>query len=209
MYERIVIIGSPGAGKSTLAQKLHVFLDIKVFHLDRYFWLPGWKERPITERIAIQQALVQEKRWIIEGTYLDSSDARLNAADTIIFLDMPVWLCMWQSIKRFIQYRNKQRADLAEGCREKLHWPYILKIFAFPFRGRRMLFAKIGNRRERDVNNPEKEAFHYVRLHSREEVECFLRELPALLQEQRAYAGQMPVQASTPLEAAGLVLTTA
>ena len=44
--EKIVIIGSPGAGKSTFARKLGSILKIKVVHLDRVFWQPGWKEKP-------------------------------------------------------------------------------------------------------------------------------------------------------------------
>ncbi len=208
MYERIVIFGSPGAGKTTLAQKLGDILDIKVFHLDCYFWLPGWKEKPIKERIAIQQAFVQEKRWIIEGTYLNSSDIRLNAADTIIFLDISVWLCLWHSIKRRFEYRNKLRADLAEGCHEKLRLSYILKVLVFPLKGRQLFFAKIRNLRKRYANKPEKEAFHYFQLHSKEEVEGFLRVLPAFLQKQRAYVEQMPVQESSPVEEANLVACT-
>jgi adenylate kinase family enzyme len=75
MYERIVIIGSAGAGKSTLAQKLGSVLNIEVIHLDRYFWQPKWKEKPRDTRIEILQELVQEERWIIEGTYLSPQTA--------------------------------------------------------------------------------------------------------------------------------------
>ena len=67
---RVVIIGSPGAGKSTLARKLDSILNINVIHLDRVFWEPGWKEKPRETRIDILQKIVQEKQWIIEGTYL-------------------------------------------------------------------------------------------------------------------------------------------
>ena len=70
---RIVIIGSPGSGKSTLARKLGRKLQIQVVHLDRIFWQPGWKEKPRNRRIEILQERIREKKWIIEGTYLDSS----------------------------------------------------------------------------------------------------------------------------------------
>ena len=85
--DRIVIIGSPGAGKSTLARKLGLILQINVVHLDRVFWGPGWKEKPRDTRIDILENIVQKQQWIIEGTYLGSSEPRLKAADTIIFLD--------------------------------------------------------------------------------------------------------------------------
>jgi adenylate kinase family enzyme len=53
--EKIVIIGSPGAGKSTLTRKLVRKLHIKAVHLDRKFWQPGWKEKPRDTRIDILQ----------------------------------------------------------------------------------------------------------------------------------------------------------
>jgi adenylate kinase family enzyme len=186
MYEKIVIIGSPGAGKTTLAQRLHAILDIEVIHLDLHFWLPGWKEKPIEDRIEIQRRLVLNERWIMEGTYLDSSDVRLNAADTIIFLDMPWFLCLWRVFKRRVEYRNKQRPDLPEGCREKLHLPYILKVLAFPWRGRRLFFAKVKDLRERDASDPKKKKTLIVRLHSIEKADDFLREVSAKLQKWHA-----------------------
>lgn len=139
---KVVIIGSAGAGKSTLARQLSNSLNIEVLHLDRFFWGPGWKEKSLEERIAIQHELMQRDRWIIEGTYLSSSDERLKAADTIIFLDIPVPTCLWRVIKRRVQDHNKTRPDLPEGCTEKLHWTYLLKVLVFPLRGRRLYFEK-------------------------------------------------------------------
>src|SRR5438874_11532330 len=99
--EKIVIIGSPGAGKSTLARKLDSKLKIKVFHLDRCFWQRGWKGETGDTRIDILNRLVlRDKQWIIEGTYLKSSGPRLEAADTIIFLDTPPLVCLWRIFKR-------------------------------------------------------------------------------------------------------------
>jgi len=84
--KKIVIIGPPGSGKTTLASDLGPLLKVKVFSLDRFFWESGWKGKSREERLEILDHLVQEKQWIIEGTYLDSSEPRLNAADTIIFV---------------------------------------------------------------------------------------------------------------------------
>src|SRR5579859_7311827 len=83
--EKIVIIGPPGAGKTTLARELGPMLNIKVYHLDRLFWECCWKAKARDTRIDILQKLVLEKQWIIEGTYLKSSEPRLEAADTINF----------------------------------------------------------------------------------------------------------------------------
>lgn len=141
--EKIVIIGSPGTGKSTLACKLGEILNIEVFHLDRYFWNSNWNEIPRPQRLKIQAKLIQKPEWIIEGAYLRSSDERLLAADTVIFLDMPSWLCFWRVIKRRIQYHNKTRPDLPAGCTEKLHLSYLVNMLVFPFKKRTLLKQKI------------------------------------------------------------------
>lgn len=41
---KIAIIGNAGSGKSTLSAKLRALLAIPLYHLDQYFWKPGWQE---------------------------------------------------------------------------------------------------------------------------------------------------------------------
>lgn len=179
MYEKIVIIGQAGAGKSTLAQKLGSLLSMEIIHLDRYFWEPNWVEKSRDMRIEIMQELVQREKWIMEGSYLGSSDSRLNAADTIIFLDMPSYLCLWRVIRRYFQYKKEPRPDLPQGCPEKLSFRYILKVLTFPLRGRHLLFKKMEEINRRVANEPEfpKKIIHILR--SRAEVENFLCMLSA------------------------------
>lgn len=167
--KKVVIIGLSGAGKSTLACKLGELLKIEVFHLDRYFWQPGWREKPAELRRLILQRLIRNnEQWIIEGTYLDTSDIRLNAADAIIFLDMSALVCFERVLNRKFKYQRELRPDLPEGCPEKLRLHYILKILGFPLVKRRGLYAWLGEfEHEKSV---------YV-LHSKREVEWFLRKL--------------------------------
>ena len=165
--EKFVIIGSAGAGKSIFAQELSSILKIKVYHLDRIFWRHGWKERPRDERIDILQKIVQERQWIIEGTYLGSSAPRLDAADTIIFLDMNPLLCLQRIIKRHWGYRGRSRRDIPDGCHDELNLMRILKVLGFPVRGRIMLELKLCKYKSKQI----------IRLHSPKEIEEFLARL--------------------------------
>lgn len=172
--DRIVIIGSPGAGKSTLARTLGSMLDMKVIHLDRYFWKPGWKEYPRDERARILQELVKIERWIIEGTYLSTSDIRINAADMVVFLDMPTWLCLYRVIRRRFQDARKQRSDLPDGCTERLRPLYLLKMLAFRQKDRRLLLSKI-----QSYEKNEQKGKSIYQLRTQKDIDLFLKNLPS------------------------------
>src|SRR5437764_9455634 len=162
--EKIVIIGSPGAGKSTLARELDPILKINVLHLDRLFWECGWKAKTREKRIDILQKRVMEKQWIIEGTYLHISELHLNAADTIIFLDTSPLCCLWRLIKRHREYRRRSRRDIPEGCTDKLTLFRMLKVLTFPLHGRRTIKQTLLNYNSKQI----------FRLRSGKEVKDFL-----------------------------------
>lgn len=129
---KVVIIGSGGSGKSTLARQLGEKLKINVLHLDSLFWKPGWVETPREEWIDSQQELVKLESWIMDGNYSGTMEIRLNAADTIIFLDIPRIICIYRAFKRMIQYRNKTRPDMGEGCYERFSFKFFKWIWQYP-----------------------------------------------------------------------------
>ena len=64
---KIAIIGNSGSGKSTLAFQLHKILHLPLFHLDQYFWKPGWQRPNRDEFAKIHNNLCDGNAWIIEG----------------------------------------------------------------------------------------------------------------------------------------------
>lgn len=190
--EKIVIIGSSGSGKTTLAQKLRPLLHLNVIYLDRIFWQPSksysekpiknypkgfplrrlfwqrrWKKRHREERMDILQGIITREQWIIDGTYFNSSEASMIAADAIIFLDMLPVLCLLRIVKRHIEFRRRPRRDVPNGCSDKLSFHLILKVLSFPFLERRKLLKKLHAFPAEKV----------IRLKSPKEVESFLAQL--------------------------------
>jgi adenylate kinase family enzyme len=167
IMKKITIVGSSGSGKSTLARELSSRLDIKIYHLDRIFWRSGWGKKPREKRIDILQNLVRERRWIIDGTYLSTSELHLDEADTIVFLDIDPLLCLKRTMKRHYEYYELSRRDIPMGSTDKLTLLHVLKVLFFTFQGYRTIKQKLRSCKANKI----------IWLRSREEVEDFVAQL--------------------------------
>jgi adenylate kinase family enzyme len=124
---RVVILGPGGSGKSTLAVRLGEITGLPVIELDKVFWQPGLVATPRAEWMEVQQKLVQEDEWIMDGDLgpYDAVEVRLRAADTIIFLDFSLVRCAWRAVRRsreradfwlwLLRYRRQSRPVLMEA----------------------------------------------------------------------------------------------
>lgn len=123
---RIMVMGvSAGVGKSTFARMLANSLNIPVYHLDTLYWKPDWVEASLEEFSASQEEIVALDQWIIEGNYRHTYEIRAQKADTIIYLEMPLLVCLYRVFKRWILNIGKTRADMGEGCKEKLDYTFL------------------------------------------------------------------------------------
>lgn len=141
--KKIAIIGSGGSGKSTLARKVGELLQIEVFHLDALFWKPGWVGTSKQEQRLVQNELVEKEKWIIDGNYGRTIDIRLHKADTIILLDLPRTICAYRVVKRWIQYRNKTRPDMGEGCEERMSLQFLKWVWDYPKTKKPIILKKL------------------------------------------------------------------
>ena len=167
--KRILIIGSSGSGKSTLARQLGAGLELPVIHLDRHYWHPGWVGTPIAEWQKIVARLIQRDSWIIDGNYRSTLQMRLEAADSVVFLDLPPWICAMRALKRRIQYHNRPRPDIADGCKEPLLDPqlfqFIRHVLSYPDRAKPYVMKQLA-----EIANEK----HIVLLQSAKDVNSFL-----------------------------------
>lgn len=123
---KIAVIGYSGAGKSTLSQALGERYGIPVLHFDRVYWAPGWQERDREESCQMTHSFMENPSWVMDGNYTKFEyQRRLMEADEIIFLDFPRLACFYRAWKRFFQYRGTTRADMGEGCLEKMDLEFM------------------------------------------------------------------------------------
>ncbi len=142
--ERILIIGSPGSGKTTLALVLGEKLELPVVHLDRLWWSAGWKnvsQQEFDSRLAMA---LNMDRWIIDGNYSRTMEMRLQRCDTIIYLDFGRWECLWGTVQRVLGGYGKVRPDMAKGCPERFDWEFIKYIWHFNENNRVLNYTWIG-----------------------------------------------------------------
>lgn len=165
---RVLVIGSPGAGKSTLAAELAVKTGLPLIHLDQQYWQSGWVEPPKDEWRRRVTELIAGNSWIIDGNYGGTLELRLARADTVIVLEFRPWICLWRILRRLAASRGRVRSDMAEGCPEKLNLEFLLYTATFPFTARRRTLAKLARFKGR-----------IVRLRSPAEARGFLQSLPS------------------------------
>ncbi len=116
---RIHVVGTSGSGKTTLAQRLACRLDIPHVELDALHWGPDWTPAPLElfrERTA--QALSGEA-WTTDGNYSRVRDIVWGRADTVVWLNFPLFLVMWRVTWRTLR-RSITRQELWSGNRESL-----------------------------------------------------------------------------------------
>jgi len=122
---RVLIIGPCGSGKSTLAFTLADRLGLPLHHMDKLNWLPGWVDGGNDRVRSGLERIFATDRWLIEGHYGSTLPMRLERADTVIYLDFPIPLCLWRIFGRVVSHRGRTRPDMTEGCPERFDFNFF------------------------------------------------------------------------------------
>ncbi|UCH26311.1 MAG: hypothetical protein JSV66_01290 [Trueperaceae bacterium] len=145
---RIAVIGTSGAGKTTLAAGISERLGIAHVELDALHWLENWTPNP-TFRETVAAAL-SEPTWVVDGNYSRVSELTLGQADTAVWLDYRLPRLLWRTHNR-IWRRALMREVLYNGNRERL-WEHLFTRESLywwvltTYRSRRRRFAALETR---------------------------------------------------------------
>lgn len=162
---RIAVIGRSGGGKSTLARRLGAKLGYPVVHLDVLYWQPGWTPSETEDfRHRLGEALSGDT-WISDGNYNNKGRLHFERADTIIWVDQPRRVCLRRVLIRAVLGWGRTRANMADGCPERLETEFLAYIWNWDRATRLEIEATIAG------INP---APNVVRLNSDAEIAAFL-----------------------------------
>lgn len=120
---KIIVIGSPGSGKSVFTRKLKQVLKYPVLHLDSIYHKGGKSHISSSELLEkINDFSNANANWIIDGNYISTMETRVELADTIFLLNIPVNKCLENIYNRANDslVHGIKRDDMADGFDETL-----------------------------------------------------------------------------------------
>ncbi len=97
-YKKMIVIGCPGAGKSTFSRKLHEATGIELFHLDAIYWKKNCRHISRPRLIRKQKEILKKDSYIIDGNFKSTLALRIAQADAVFFFDLPTEICI-QGVK--------------------------------------------------------------------------------------------------------------
>ena len=103
---KVIVIGCPGAGKSTFARRLRDQTGLPLYHLDMLWHRPD-RTTVSREEFDMQlERLLKQNWWILDGNYQRTLEKRLLVCDTVFRLDLPLEVCLSSAKKRIGQARE-------------------------------------------------------------------------------------------------------
>lgn len=175
---RIIIVGSTGVGKSTLAQELSTRLLIEHIELDGLYWYPDWTHREYDEFCSMVNQRIKAETWVADGNYRVSRELIWNAADTLIWLDYPLWTIFWQLWNR--TWRRWWNQEVLWGTTRDRIFPH-LKFWSVKDSLFAWLFSTYHRRRDEYASLIESGDYNHltvIHLCSPQETKAWLQNIP-------------------------------
>ena len=126
---KILILGNSGSGKSTFTKVLANKLNCEYLHLDTIIYKHSWTNPEFEEMENKIKEYILKPSWIIDGNFLNKATDRFLQCDTIYFLDINRFVCLFSVIKRYFKYKGKSRDSRSDLCDEKITKDYLKWVF--------------------------------------------------------------------------------
>lgn len=161
--KKVIIIGCPGSGKTTFAEKLHQLTGLPLYYLDAVWHKPDKTHIPREEFDERISEIFKTSEWIIDGNYNRTIEMRLQQCDTVFLFDLPTEVCLQGAVERL----GKGRYDL----------PWIETELNSEFEGFIKEFSKVSLPKIYEMIDKYKDAKNVIVFKSRDEADNYLDDL--------------------------------
>ena len=161
--KKVIVIGCPGAGKSTFARKLSAKTGLPLYCLDMIWHLPDRTTLSREEFATRLEMITSGEKWIIDGNYLHTLPFRLQNCDTVFFFDLPTDVCLAGAEERI----GKEREDMP-WTDETMNEEFRQWIIDFPMQQLPVINALLSEYKEK---------VKIIVFHTREEADNFINSI--------------------------------
>lgn len=172
MFQKIIVIGSPGSGKSTFSRKLRDMTGLPLYHLDMIWHKPDKTNISREEFDEKLHKIICGDKWIIDGNYQRTLEIRLKACDTVFLMDFPLDVCLSGARSRI----GKKREDMP-WVEEEFDEEFRQWIVDFPTAKLPLIYELLEKYRENKK---------IIVFKSRQEADSYFANLNSFLTEDRA-----------------------
>jgi adenylate kinase family enzyme len=171
-YKRIILFGTTGVGKTTLANQIATEFSLPLIDMDSLFRVSKNAEFPLETFSSLVSNAIQGDLWVMDGSYSEVQSITWPRAEVIVWLDFPLPFVIWGLFKRSlwrIFFRKSvkpafyQSSEKSSTYRRTLN--YFLAIMSH-YRRQRHFFSNLYNTRYGN--------FHIIRLQNYQEAELWV-----------------------------------
>ncbi len=161
---KVIVIGSNGAGKSYFSKRLAEKTGLPLVHLDVLFWRENWQNVTKDEFDRLLEHELQKEKWIIDGNFQRTMPKRIDKCDTVFYFDFSTLKSVSGVVERWIKNKGKSRSDMGGNNIERVDFGFLKAVLSFRKKNRKRTYELLSA--YPDVN--------VVVFHSREQAEKYL-----------------------------------